>query len=73
MRVKTSISVPEELLREIDRIDFNRSRFFERAARTYLAEIKKRRRDTRDAAILEAQSSRLSKEALDVLEYQNLK
>jgi metal-responsive CopG/Arc/MetJ family transcriptional regulator len=73
MRNKISISLPQELLREIDRVDYNRSSFFERAARSYLTGIEKNQRDARDAAILESQSIRLNKEALDVLGYQDLK
>jgi metal-responsive CopG/Arc/MetJ family transcriptional regulator len=73
MRIKTSISVPEELLRAIDRVNSNRSRFFERAARSYLAGIEKRRRDVSDVSILESKSTWLNQEALDVLEYQQLK
>jgi metal-responsive CopG/Arc/MetJ family transcriptional regulator len=73
MQVKIIIDISEELLREIDRIYSDRSRFFERAARTYLAEVEKLRRDAKDASILESQSSHLNEEALDVLEYQDLK
>ena len=54
-------------------MDSNRSGFLERAARSYLTTIQKKRRDARDAAILEAHSTRLNEEALDVLGYQELK
>jgi metal-responsive CopG/Arc/MetJ family transcriptional regulator len=73
MRVKTSISLSKELLKQIDRVDSNRSNFFERAARSYLTGIEKKRRDARDASILDAQAERLNAEALDVLGYQELK
>lgn len=73
MRVKTSVSLPKELLKEIDRVDSNRSNFLERAARSYLTGIQKRRRDARDASIIEAKSAELNAEALDVLGYQQLK
>lgn len=72
MRVKTSITLPDDLLDEIDRADSNRSSFLERAARRYLAQIEKDRREAQDSAILEAHAERLNKEALDVLEYQDL-
>ncbi len=72
MRVKTSVTLPEELLGEIDRLDSNRSAFLERAARHYLTEAAKAARDARDAAIIERHAERLNAEAMDVLEYQRL-
>lgn len=72
MRVKTSVTLPRDLLDEIDRADSNRSSFLERAARRYLDQIKKAQRAARDAAILDAHAKRLNAEARDVLEYQNL-
>jgi len=72
VRVKTSITLPDDLLEEIDRAGSNRSSFLERAARQYLAQMEKSRREAQDAAILEAHAERLNKEALDVLEYQDL-
>jgi metal-responsive CopG/Arc/MetJ family transcriptional regulator len=72
MRVKTSVTLPEELLGEIDRLDSNRSAFLERAARQYLTQASKATRDARDAAIIERHAKRLNEEAMDVLEYQGL-
>jgi metal-responsive CopG/Arc/MetJ family transcriptional regulator len=72
VRVKTSITLPEDLLQEIDGVDSNRSGFIERAARQYLAAMKRARRQARDAAILDAHAKQLNEEALDVLEYQGL-
>jgi metal-responsive CopG/Arc/MetJ family transcriptional regulator len=72
VRVKTSITLPKQLLQQIDQTDSNRSSFLERAAREYLAQVDKRRRQARDAAILNARAERLNREALDVLEYQDL-
>jgi metal-responsive CopG/Arc/MetJ family transcriptional regulator len=72
VKVKTSITLPDDLLEEIDRAGSNRSMFLERAARQYLAQMEKSRREAQDSAILEAHSERLNKEALDVLEYQDL-
>jgi len=59
-------------LEQIDRADSNRSRFLEKAARHYLSDLGKARRNEKDAAILDAHAVRLNKEALDVLEYQDL-
>jgi hypothetical protein len=72
MRVKTSITLPAELLKNIDRTESNRSAFFERAASAYLAGLDKAKRDARDLAILNANADRLNAEALDVLDYQDL-
>lgn len=72
MRVKTSITLPADLLKSIDRVDSNRSSFFERASRAYLARIEKARRETKDIEIINRNAARLNEEAVDVLEYQGL-
>ena len=72
MRVKTSITLPEELLDTIDRTDPNRSAFIERASRAYLARLEKAKREARDIQIINANADRLNKEAMDVIEYQGL-
>jgi len=72
VRVKTSVTLPESLLGAIDRVHSNRSAFLERAARQYLAQLAKTRRDARDSEILNTQDLRLNREAADVLEYQIL-
>lgn len=72
MRVKTSVTLPDELLKSIDRADSNRSAFIERASRAYLARLAKARREARDADIINRNAARLNAEAMDVLEYQGL-
>lgn len=72
MRVKTSITLPEELLKRLDRVEANRSAVLERAARAYLAHLERQERDRRDAEIIERNADRLNREALDTLEYQQL-
>jgi metal-responsive CopG/Arc/MetJ family transcriptional regulator len=72
VRVKTSITLPEDLLETIDRTDPNRSAFIERASRAYLARLEKAKREARDIQIINAHADRLNKEAMDVLEYQGL-
>ena len=72
MRVNISITLPAELLKSIDRTESNRSAFFERAARAYLAWLNKAKRDARDLAIINSNADRLNAEALDVLDYQNV-
>ena len=72
MRVKTSITLPDDLLRQIDREEPNRSAFLEKAARRYLQDVAKVKRRKADAAILEKFADRLNLEAADVLEYQSI-
>lgn len=72
MRVKTSITLPADLLERVDRIDSNRSAFLERAALAYLARLEQARRDRRDIAIINRHARRLNREALETLEYQML-
>ena len=72
MRVKTSITLPEELLRRLDRIDRNRSSLLERAALAYLARLERQVRESRDIEIINRNAERLNREALDTLEYQQL-
>ena len=72
VRVKTSVTLPKDLLRRLDRLDKNRSALLERAAVAYLAQIEKQIRDRRDIEIINRNAERLNREALDTLEYQQL-
>jgi len=72
VRVKTSITLPEELLGRLDRLDKNRSALLERAALAYLARIEREERDRRDVEIINRNAERLNREAGDTLEYQQL-
>jgi metal-responsive CopG/Arc/MetJ family transcriptional regulator len=72
VRVKTSVTLPAELLKSIDRAESNRSAFIERAARAYLEGIEKAERDARDVALINANADRLNAEAMEVLDYQDI-
>lgn len=72
MKVMTSVTLPGELLEEIDRVNPDRSAFLEQAARMYLDAVAKHGRDSKGAAILNRNAKRLNREAADVLEYQHL-
>lgn len=72
VRVKTSITLPQELLRRLDRLDKNRSAVLERAALQYLARLEKQARDRRDLEIINENADQLNREALDTLDYQRL-
>jgi metal-responsive CopG/Arc/MetJ family transcriptional regulator len=73
MKVKTSITLSKEILRQIDQHAEganNRSAFIELAVRTYLEMAKRTRRDQRDMEIINRASEKLNREAMDVLQYQ---
>jgi metal-responsive CopG/Arc/MetJ family transcriptional regulator len=70
VRVKTSVTLPEELLGRLDRIDRNRSAVLERAALAYLARLESEERDRKDLEIINHNAERLNREAMDTLEYQ---
>ena len=73
MKIKTSITLSEEIIREIDELSSqygNRSALIEKAIRDFLATEAKRRRDFQDIEILNRRSDALNKEAEDVLSYQ---
>jgi metal-responsive CopG/Arc/MetJ family transcriptional regulator len=72
VRAKTSITLPEELLGRLDRVDKNRSTLIERAARAYLAEMERQARDRKDIEIIDRHADRLNREAIDTLEYPRL-
>jgi metal-responsive CopG/Arc/MetJ family transcriptional regulator len=72
VRVKTSITLPSELLGRLDRIDKNRSALLERAARAYLAHLESEERDLHDIEIIDRNADRLNREAVFTLEYQQL-
>lgn len=73
MKIKTSITLSEEVLREIDQISGesrNRSAFIENAIQDYLKKRAKKISDDRDLEILNRNSKRLNREAEDVLSFQ---
>ena len=72
VRVKTSVTLPADLLATIDQVSTNRSAFVERAARAYLARLDKASREARDIEIINRNAERLNAEALDVLGYQRI-
>ena len=72
MRVKTSITLPKELLGRLDRVDKNRSALLERAALAYLARLERQARDRKDIDMIDRNAESLNREAMDTLEYQQL-
>jgi metal-responsive CopG/Arc/MetJ family transcriptional regulator len=73
MRVKTSVTIDERVLRAIDRAagaGRSRSRILEEAARDYLARQARVARDTRDRELIDEVADDLNAEMEDVLSYQ---
>ncbi len=73
MRVKTSVTIDEKVLRAIDRVATSgrsRSRIIEDAARDYLARRARIARDTRDRKRIDEAADALNDEMEDVLSYQ---
>ena len=73
MKVKTSITLSEELIRDLDALSSQygtRSALIEQAVREFLVAAAKRKRDAQDLEILNRRAEALNKEAEDVLSYQ---
>jgi metal-responsive CopG/Arc/MetJ family transcriptional regulator len=73
MKVKTSITLSEQVLQLIDKHsqDFrSRSEFMEHAARSLLASLARTEAERRDLEIINRNADRLNAEAEDVLAYQ---
>lgn len=73
MKVKTSITLSDDLLDEIDRRsdEFrSRSEFLETAARGFLRQLAKTELEERDLSIINRRADALNAEAEDVLSYQ---
>jgi len=73
MKVKTSVTLSQDVLEDLDRLvgrRGSRSAILELALREYLANRARRRREDADLEILNARADELNKEARDVLRYQ---
>ena len=73
MKVKTSITLAEDLLKAIDEQSGphkSRSDFIEKAVRAYIAQVVRDEQDARDLDIINREADRLNQEAKDVLTYQ---
>ena len=73
MKVKTSVTLSEELLHAIESEvqQENRSAFIEQAAWNQLKAIQRKARDRRELSAIDAHAKRLNKEALEVLDFQD--
>jgi hypothetical protein len=72
VRVKTSVTLPKQLLGRLDRLDKNRSAILERVAVAYLARLERDARDRKDIEIIERNAKRLNRQAMVTLKYQRM-
>jgi metal-responsive CopG/Arc/MetJ family transcriptional regulator len=76
MKVKISITLPEELLKAIDmrakQQEKTRSHVIESAVRAFIAQSARDEQNARDLQIINRNADVLNREARDVLEYQAL-
>ncbi len=73
MKVKTSITLSEDIVEAIDDLageSSNRSEFIETALRNYIAQKKRDEQNSRDLEIINRRHVRLNREAEDVLAFQ---
>jgi metal-responsive CopG/Arc/MetJ family transcriptional regulator len=73
MKVKTSITLSDELIKAIDQYgqDYkNRSDFIEAAIWAFIKQVVRNQQNARDIEIINRNADRLNAEALDVLTYQ---
>jgi metal-responsive CopG/Arc/MetJ family transcriptional regulator len=76
MKIKTSITLSQDLLREVDaRVEAqqrSRSEFIEEALRAFLAHADRKALQLREAALLRKHARALNAEMAEVLEFQVL-
>ena len=73
MKIKTSITLSEELVQSIDEFSGqykNRSVFLEMAAWAFIAQLHRAERDARDIEIINRRAEYLNEEVMDALAYQ---
>lgn len=73
MKVKTSITLSEELLEQMDLLPAqhqNRSVFLETAAWAYIEQLRREEQAARDLEILNRRADYLNAEVADALQYQ---
>lgn len=73
MKVKTSITLSEDIVKYIDATAGSaqtRSEFIENALRDFIVKQQQKERDLKDLSIINRRVEKLNKEAKDVLSYQ---
>ncbi len=75
MRVRTSVTLPKELLVKVDALagkKYKRSAIVESALRDFVQKETRTECDKRELEIINANADKMNEEALDVLEYQQI-
>jgi metal-responsive CopG/Arc/MetJ family transcriptional regulator len=75
MKVKTSVTISDDVLRAVDSLSgprSNRSAFIETAVRRFVEHLRRERRNAKDLEVINRRSKRLNREAAEVLELQGL-
>jgi metal-responsive CopG/Arc/MetJ family transcriptional regulator len=73
MKIKTSITLSEDLLQAVDQqtgVPKKRSEFIETVLWTYIAQVRRAEQNARDLEIINRHADHLNDEAVDVLDYQ---
>lgn len=73
MKIKTSVTISEELLAAIDEFvdgGQNRSSFLENAAWEYVSRLRRAQQNARDIEIINEHADELNAEVMDALAYQ---
>jgi len=70
MKIKTSITLSEEIIQAIDELGSNRSRVIEEAVSEYLVRRRRQQRDARDLELLNRHAEDLNREVEEVRAYQ---
>jgi metal-responsive CopG/Arc/MetJ family transcriptional regulator len=73
MKVKTSVTLSEDIVKQLDAVvdaGESRSQVIERMLREAFAKLERQARDLRDLEIINRNADRLNEEAEDVLSYQ---
>ena len=73
MKIKTSITISEEILNSVDKYTGekkNRSEFIEKAIRNYINQLIREEQNAKDLEILNNNAEKLNQEAEEVLMYQ---
>jgi len=73
MKVKTSVTLSEDVVKQLDAVvgpGESRSQVIERMLREAFARLERRARDLRDLELINRNADKLNEEAEDVLSYQ---
>ena len=74
MKIKTSLSLSEDLLKDLDRMtdpQDSRSSFIERILRDFVEQRAQRRRLAREVAAINQHAAKLNAEMIDALSFQS--